>query len=233
MSEPWQEILERDGVARIPSVFSKDEMDLLRCFSWKAFRRANEDQIQWKHRCYPALLFGPSGLQGWRLDSRMVRIVQAALGDNVLQLNNQVYFRLPGDGDQFSWHQDISFRIPQENFNQIETGYLQTAIIIDDMAEDNGAIEYVLGSHKQGDLDLVPRDGSEAGLRRFDRSKFQGVKMGAKSGDVLVWSVMVVHGSEQNNSGRPRSYYMNGFAKAECVAGLDFPWYLKDGKKVV
>lgn len=227
----WQTILERDGVARIESVFTKAEMDELRCRAWRAFRNASEAAIQWRG-IYPALLFGPDGLDSFRRDPRLSEIAQAALGKNILQLNNQVYFRMPGDGDQFNWHQDITFRAPANLFQGIETGYLQTAIVIDDIDEDNGAIEYVIGSHKSGDLGLVAR-GTENGLREFERQKFKGVKMTAKSGDVLVWSVMIVHGSEPNKSSKPRMYYMNGLAKAECVLARDhFPYYMRDGKVV-
>lgn len=162
----------------------------------------------------------------------MADIARSILGENIVQLNNQIYFRLPGDGDQFGWHQDIAFRVPPDKFNRIETGYLQTAIIIDDMDAENGAIEYVKGSHLWSDLSLVPRDGSENGLRVFDRSKFNGEKITAKSGDVLVWSVMIVHGSEPNQSTRSRMYYMNGLAKSECVNGIEFPWYMRDGNIV-
>jgi ectoine hydroxylase-related dioxygenase (phytanoyl-CoA dioxygenase family) len=225
------EALERNGVARINGVFNKDEINDLRGLSWKAFRDAADGSIQWRGH-FPALLFSPTGLDKFRTDERLAKIARSILGDNILQLNNQVYFRLPGDGDQFAWHQDISFRIPKEKFNQIETGYLQTAIVIDPMRRENSPIEFVYGSHKKGELNLVPRNGSEQGLRSFRDWEFAGRPMCAEPGDVLIWSVMTVHGSRINKSNWPRMYYMNGLAKAECVIGNEFPWYMKDGKIV-
>lgn len=224
----WKEKLEKDGVVKIERVFAKHEIDALRALTLKALI-ASHNTIQWKNEIYPALLFDPPGLTKFSKDQRLVEVVKRVLGDNVLQLNNQVYFRLPGDGDQFAWHQDLCFRAPAEKFYNIENGYLQTAIVIDDMDEENGTIEYILGSHKWGNLNLIER-GTERGLREFRRKEWKGVKLKAKPGDLILWSVMIVHGSEPNKSSRPRSYYMNGFAKEECVdVSLGFPHYIKDG----
>lgn len=228
MVNNWKNTLDELGVVRIPSVFSKSEMDLLRALSWNSFKDSAQVNTQWK-REFPALVFWPKYTKIFHRDPRMVDIVSSVLGKNILQLNSQIYFRLPGDGDQFAWHQDITFRSPKECFNGIETGYLQTAIVIDDMTPDNGAIEFIHRSHREPDLNLIER-GTEDGLRKFSRGNRSGTMYCANSGDVVLWSVMIVHGSEPNVSTRSRMYYMNGFAKADCVTGIDFPWYLKDGK---
>lgn len=222
--------LDRDGVAKIPGFFPKSDINKLRQLAWLSYRNTDANQIQYRNG-FPALLFFPSRLKYFNLAIKSV--VEEILGPNVLQLNDQYYFRMPGDGDQFAWHQDICFRTPKEKFNQIETGYLQTAIIVDPMDDKNGGIEFVLGSHKWGELDLVPRDNTEHGLRKYD-DRFKGTVIHCEPGDLLIWSVMIIHGSKPNESDRYRSYYMNGFAKTECVVdkSLDFPVYLKDGKLV-
>lgn len=40
------------------------------------------------------------------------------------------------------------------------------------------------------------------------------IELTGKAGDLLMWSNIVVHGSERNVSSKPRAYYMNGY---ECV----------------
>lgn len=233
---------ERDGVAIVPSLFSKDEVAKIRAAAIMALQESHpkrgalalqvkpsDDGVE-----FPALLFWPATVSAYlnriRCDERISQVVRAVLGDDVKQLNNQVYFRLPGDGDEFAWHQDLSFRTPKEDFNQIETGYLQTLVVVDEITEENGAVEYVRGSHKNGDLNLVPRDGSEAGLRNFVRGGFQGQKICAKPGDFMIWSVMVVHGSEKNlTADRSRMTYMNGFARADACK-KKFPVYMHEGK---
>ena len=160
------------------------------------------------------------------------------LGPDVKQLNNQIYYRLPGDGDSFAWHQDIMFRSPRSDYPGIieQDAYLQTGIIIDRMCSENGGVEYVLGSHKLGDIGLVA-DRDYAALRGFERDrnaeKFAHLPtriFDADPGDVLIWSSLIVHGSTQNRSEHHRMYYMNGFAKAACCR--PWPYYLRDGRLV-
>ena len=239
MYETAKTDLEMYGYAMIPGVFGQVECDLIReeAYRLQAIPRA-QSNMQWKlngKRRSPGLLFWPQDLSPYMrdvaFDPRLRNIVTSFLGPDVLQLNNQVYYRESGDGDEFAWHQDICFRTPREDFKGIESAYLQTIIVVDRITHDNGAVEFIPGSHKWGEVkDLVPRDNTEYGLREFRRGSYKGVKLIANPGDVLLWSVMAVHGSEQNNSGEHRMTYMNGFAAANAVKPGKFPVYTKDGK---
>lgn len=92
---------EEKGWAIFNSVFTRQEMNEVRALIWKAFRESPEKNIQWFNHIYPALLFSPSGIiNSYRKDSRMVEIAKSFLGENILELNNQSYFRLPGDVDE-------------------------------------------------------------------------------------------------------------------------------------
>lgn len=236
----WQKELEKNGYARIKSVFSIDEVNRMRAEAIMALTKIPQDdpsKLQVREYAggkWPALLFWPSQISNYldriRKDERLSKIVREALGDDIVQLNNQIYYRLPGDGDEFAWHQDITFRTPKEHYDQIETGYLQTIIVIDPMIM-NGGIEFIPGSHRWGDKNLVPRDGSEKNLREFVRGEWKGEEVLANCGDVLVWSVMVVHGSQKNRSNKSRMTYMNGFAKASSVSSeAGFPTYMRNGQ---
>jgi hypothetical protein len=224
-----KEVFEQNGVARIGGLFDKSEIDALRAKAFLNFRKSADHQIQWRGD-FPALMFWPTLLDEY--SRALAPIVKQFLGPDVMQLNKQYYFRMPGDGDEFAWHQDICFRVPKEKFPRVEEGYLQTAIIVDKMDAENGGIRYVTGSHKMGELALVPRDGSEKGLRHYNGDQFEGPCASCNPGDLLLWSAMVVHGSEKNDSHRPRGYFMNGFAKRECVDAsvTEFPAYMKGGK---
>lgn len=231
-----QDMYEVNGYAIISGVYTKQEVDILRANAIMTLRTAHQSNIQMKGN-FPALLFWPKdysiAMREIIYDPRMVSLVKWFLGPDVRQLNNQFYFRLPGDGDEFAWHQDICFRTPKEEFDGIETSYLQTAIIVDPMSKSNGGIEFIPFSHKHGIQELVPRDNTERGLRKFSRDNRQGVIPCANPGDILIWSVMTVHGSEPNNSLLSRMYYMNGFAANKAVQTKeDFPRYLREGRIV-
>lgn len=212
------------GWARIPDVFS-EAICLQIKSNAEIGKRAAPERMQFVTNShgdkYPALLFWPQEICQplWEIshskDLRM--IVEAFLHtDKIRHLNNQIYFREPGDEDEFAWHQDLTFRTPAEEFYDIESGYLQTVIVVDEIFEDNSPIEFISGSQNWGDMKLVPRDNTERNLRKFVRGTWKGTKVLAKPGDVLVWSVMTVHGSEENTSDKPRMLYMNGFARDDA-----------------
>lgn len=223
---------ERDGFLRIPRVFSKSGMNVIREAAYEALNVPTIQQSMQRSDGEPALIFWPQDvcdlLYAWSHTPKLREIVETVLGTSELrQLNNQIYFRHPGDGDEFAWHQDICFRVPREDFDDIENGYLQTVICVDDINASNAPVEYILGSHKDGErFDLVPRDGSERGLRTFSRDGRQGTKAFAEAGDVLIWHPLTIHGSEQNNSFKSRMLYMNGFARESALVNKDrFPRY--------
>ena len=224
-----------NGYAKIPRVFGNYEIDAIRDESYRLINTMPVEkrrQVLQSKGNYPSLLFWPQDLSSYMKevsqDDRLKQIVTYFLGPNVRQLNNQVYFRQSGDKDEFAWHQDICFRTPPADFNNIEEKYLQTIIVVDEI-KGNGAVEFIPGSHRWGEVpELVPRDDSEKGLRKFVRGQWKGEKFEAQPGDVLIWSVMVVHGSEQNNSGRNRMTYMNGFCAEDALLNKKrFPIYCR------
>ena len=225
--------LEENGIVVIPNVFTKRECEMIKLQSYLV-----EDQ-EIVESGYPhvpseqaynkkSLIFFPClanhYLNQIRTDKRMTAIVKEFLGDNVKQINNQVYFREAGDLDTFAWHRDTIFRESSQFTQTVETDYLQTIIAIDDITEENGAVEFIEGSHKWPNFD-TPEN-----LRKFERANLSGTKYLARKGDVMIWSVKIVHGSEANSSDEPRMTYMNGFCKSESV--VDYPDYLVNGTVV-
>lgn len=237
--EPFKKIYDRNGIVVIPDVFTAEEMAWLKQEAYDT-KPADITRGGYKHR--PAeqaknklsLIFFPAlaneYIDAIRTDQRMVEIVRYFLGGNVKQVNNQIYFRESGDEDQFAWHQDIVFRKPRDRFPDVEKHYMQSVIAVDDLLEDNGAIEFIDQSHLEGDQYLKTRHALTDMLRKFERKGLQGRKYTASKGSVLLWNVLTVHGSEENISDSDRMTYMNGFCRADGC--LDYPWYMKGGEVV-
>ena len=219
-----------NGVIVIPSVFTSEECDEIKRQAYSI----KDSEI--KAAGYPhdasetaynkrSLIFFPAlaneYINNIRTDERMVELVKEFIGNDVRQINNQIYFRESGDEDQFAWHQDIMFR-EEGSFNgDVENDYFQTIIAVDDITEENGAIEFIDGSHK------TMRIGAPNNLRAFNRGELKGTKYTAKKGDVLIWSVLTVHGSEPNKSDKDRMTYMNGFCRTKATT--IYPDYLVNG----
>jgi len=229
---------DRDGIAVLPGVFSIEEVNRIRGAALMALSKPNPyykqgKYLETKDDKFPALIFWPSLVEPYlneiRMNPKLAEIVMAFLGPNVKQLNNQIYFRMPGDKDEFAWHQDVTFRNPRSAYPGIESSYLQTIIVVDEITLENSPVEFIRGSQTMGEHDLESKVGVNWMLREFKRHGLEGEKVLAKPGDVMIWSVMTVHGSEANESQAMRMTYMNGFAKADAAPN-EWPLYLSDGE---
>jgi len=224
---------QQKGVIVIPNVFTQEECDEMKrqAYSVQDFEitksgyKHEPSQTAYNKR---SLIFFPAlaneYLNKIRTDERIVSLVKEFIGDDVRQINNQVYFRESGDNDQFAWHQDIMFRESNIFSEDVEEDYFQTIIAVDDITEENGAIEFIEGSHHISTI-LPPQI-----LRVFDRNGLKGVKYLATKGSVIIWSVMIVHGSEPNKSKSDRMTYMNGFCRTKSANS--YPHYLINGQVV-
>jgi ectoine hydroxylase-related dioxygenase (phytanoyl-CoA dioxygenase family) len=221
------------GVIVIPDVFDSRECEQIKRAAYATrdiditragYPHAPSEQIYNKK----SLIFFPAlaniVLNQFRISSKMTELVREFIGDDVRQINNQVYFREKGDLDEFAWHQDIMFREGHLFNGDVEDDYFQTIIAVDDITEDNGAIEFIEGSHK------TMRIPAPQNLRKFERGELKGTKYTAKKGSVLIWSVMIVHGSERNNSNSDRMTYMNGFCRTKAARA--YPHYMIKGQVV-
>lgn len=246
--EKIKEDFERDGVVKIEGVFTQEEVNKIKAAGIDSLTRmpwANTGRVRYQSKerdnvRFPALSFWPaittSYLNKIRTDDRIAGLMKYLLGDEIKQLNNQFYFRMPGDGDEFAWHTDVFFRDDKELFPDIESNYIQTGIVLDEITENSGAVEYVLGSHKEiekhakiltEEFGLTHTKDAPEKLRKFVRGSYKGEKMTAKPGDLVIWSVAIVHGSESNKTNNSRMVYMNGFAASK--ASKHFPRYMIKG----
>lgn len=228
--QDYKDIYLEKGVVVIPNVFTEEECRLIKDAAYSvrdediraAGYKHDPSQTAYNKR---SLIFFPSLANDYlnkiRTDDRLVSLVRMFIGDDVRQINNQVYFREAGDKDQFAWHQDIMFRESNVFNEDVEDDYFQTIIAVDDITEENGAIEFIEGSHR------APMMSPPSNLRVFERNGLQGVKYVAPKGSVLIWSVMTIHGSEANQSNSDRMTYMNGFCRTK--AANSYPHYLVDG----
>ncbi len=123
------------------------------------------------------------------------------------QLICQAHFKMPNDGVAFDWHQDIQHRDKGGGTWRDTNGrgsYVQTILLVDDMTDENGPLEF------------VPRDAA-----RFDATgrlipgsvdQARTIPVTGCAGDVLFFGPWAVHGSLPNVSSKPRRVLIDGYA---------------------
>ena len=141
-------------------------------------------------------------------DPRLVEPALDLLGTPCCeQLLCQAHYKMPNDGVAFDWHQDIQHRDKGGDTWRDVNGrgsFVQTILLVDDMTEENGPLEFV-------PTDAVALDASRRLVKgSVDRSR--AVSVTGRAGDVLFFGPYAVHGSMPNLSNKPRRVLINGYA---------------------
>ena len=162
-----------------------------------------------------------------RRDPRMLAVLEPLIGNNIRQIVNQLHWKTPGSAFAVGFHRDRVNRRPAEAFRYLTTSYVQTATAIDPMHSKNGALLMVPGSHRRRPRSQHPGKGnfvagrpSRSYLAREGYSDRDLVAVNAEPGDVVLWHVDTIHGSEINQSPGDRCIYINGYVDARnCMRG--------------
>ncbi len=142
-------------------------------------------------------------------DPRLLRPALELLGTaHCEQLLCQAHYKMPNDGVAFDWHQDIQHRDKGGDTWRDVTGrgsYVQSILLVDDMTEENGPLEFLPSSAVELDAHgrLVPG-------APIDHTR--AVSVTGHVGDVLFFGPYAVHGSHPNTSAMPRRVLINGYA---------------------
>jgi ectoine hydroxylase-related dioxygenase (phytanoyl-CoA dioxygenase family) len=134
------------------------------------------------------------------------------------QLLCQAHFKIPQDGLVFAWHQDIQHRDKGPGtWTDIDGkgSYVQTALVIDDMHEDNGPLIFVPESSQWGKVDFGDHDYDKPSFQQKYPSQFDPkntVTISAKAGSVLYFGPYTAHASFENCSKESSRVLINGYA---------------------
>ena len=125
----------------------------------------------------------------------VVSLLSNLYGDTPRLFKDKIILK-PAGAPGYPWHQDfISWPFFPESF-------LTLVAPLDSATEENGCIELVRGSHKDGYLSA--RDGDFHDLPETHIALQDRVQIPLEPGDVLIFGCFTVHGSGPNRSDRER-----------------------------
>jgi hypothetical protein len=162
---------------------------------------------------------------------RLLDAAEDLIGPDILCLETGFLWKDAHDPSFVAWHQDNSYL----RFDPPLA--INTWIALTDSKRDNGAMQFVLGSHALGELpyEMIP---PENHMLKFSRrvtgaDTSRTVMAELEPGQISIHGTRVVHGSEPNHSGRPRIGFgcifvppcvrtlKGGFLSASLVRGRD------------
>lgn len=126
--------------------------------------------------------------------------------------HDQLFYKPAKHGGVVAWHQDYSYWT-----RTIAMQHLTCWTGLDDSTVENGCLHYVPGSHKWGLLNAPELAGNMDGLLDYltseQKAEFKPVPIELKAGYATFHHPLLVHGSYENRSDRPRrAFVLNVFA---------------------
>ena len=143
----------------------------------------------------------------------LLKGVRDLIGDDVVAWATHYFCKLPGDGKAVSFHQDASY------WGLTPAKTVTVWLALDDTDEENGAMQFLPGSHKVGHIPW--KESSEESVLNQqieDISVFeQPFSNNLKAGEFSLHSSLLVHGSPKNQSSRRRCGLTIRYAPQEVV----------------
>ncbi len=125
------------------------------------------------------------------------------LGGKVRFWHDQLFCKPPRTGGVVAWHQDYSDWTRTQPM-----AHLTCWIALDDATIENGCLQYVPGSHRWS---LLPITGLAGGMEAIlqvltdeQKAQFKQVAIELSKGEASFHHPLMVHGSSENRSNRPR-----------------------------
>lgn len=246
----WEE-----GYAVVRGLFSRSEMAEVQAEAARIYQEGLQHHATYRHKnLYFEIL--PESFRGqryvlqahwfswispfferFRRSPRYFELLSPLLGRDIKQVAQQIHWKPPGAGvTGFRFHQDLRFRDRQEAFRDVMTSYVTTGLAIDPATRENGCLRVVPGSHKNGYLGLSDdgplMKGETQGeeFRRVGLDPTSVVDLELEPGDLAMWSLLTVHGSQPNLSPNDRAFGISSYVKAANSERGE--WAFRDGYSV-
>ena len=125
------------------------------------------------------------------------------LGDAVRFWHDQIFYKPALHGGVVAWHQDYSYWTRTQPM-----AHLSCWIGLDDSTRENGCVHYVPGSHRWQLLPITGlannMDAIQSVLSEEQKRDFRPVAIELKKGEASFHHPLMVHGSYENSTNRPR-----------------------------
>ena len=203
--------LRESGFVVLRNVFSGDELEPLRVLNNQIVKHAEKgledpfSKYSLSHRPDQGALYDlyqrHPEFRFLADRNEIIDEVETVLGANVFLYDNSLLYKPAGAENEVPWHQDFISR-PKEPLKVIAW------MPLDDTDEENGALKVIPGSHKKGHQSWYRVKG-ETHHDRISKDfvaahEGDAIYLEMKSGDVLLFNMLLVHGSDKTNTTRPR-----------------------------
>ncbi|MFC5404043.1 phytanoyl-CoA dioxygenase family protein [Cohnella soli] len=222
------EFYRENGYLLVEGVFNREEVEEMRAATEAIIERAAlskfDHNAAWQGEYLPPEQLKKLVLKGFHdvhyhdaaftralCHPRMASILKMLIGPNVQVHHSKMLVKPPENGAAFPMHQDHPY-FPHERHTM-----MAASIHMDDADLENGCLQVIPGSHKDGP---IPHVGSHY-LNHKEFPISMGTPCPAKAGDVLFFNYLTIHGSDVNRSTRPRRNVLVQYRDPEDMPSAD------------
>ncbi len=173
-----------------------------------------------------------------RRDPAYLQVLEPLIGPDIKQIAQQIHWKPPGAGlTGFRLHQDLRFRPKDMQERPVWLDYVTTGLAIDPATKANGCLRVIPGTHKRGYLGLSDEGGAlmkgqtqESELLAAGLDPASIVDLELEPGDLALWTLLTVHGSQPNDTQQDRAFGISSYARAATSQRGE--WAFRDGKSI-
>jgi len=137
----------------------------------------------------------------------MLSIMEQLIGPKLFLFHSKLMMKAAYDGTFTPWHQDWGYW----KHGSKQPTQVNCMLAIDPQNQENGALRFVPGSHKQGSIDHQDTGAESFGIGlEGDINAYENDLVDMQPGDAVFFGPLVIHGSEANAS--PNHRRANTFA---------------------
>jgi len=240
LTDEQVEFYRENGYLTGVRIFTDEQVDVLREQLDRMFKSDHPRHELWyEHHSNESndpsqVLFHALG--GWRIEPgfhdalwnpAFTGAAASLLGGAVRFWHDQLFCKPARHGGVVAWHQDYSYwtrTVPMQ--------HLTAWIGLDDADESNGCLLYVPGSHRWDLLPITGLAGDMEAIREvLDDDQWEALQNPVaaclKKGEAAFHHPLMIHGSRENHSDRPRRAMVLNVVKDGVVSDTDDP--LLDG----
>jgi len=222
MNQEYKKQFEEQGFVILKKVFTEEKLKEIRNLQEKIVDYADknlEDPFSpWslEHRNDQGVLYDlyqrHPEFQEMAKNKEILDCLENVLGENIYLYDNSLVYKPKGKKNGVAWHQDFISR-PTEPLKII------VWMALDNVTKENGTVQVIPGSHKQGHLPWHRVDGEthhdRVNMEYVEKDKDKIIYAELEAGDVLLFNMLVLHGSDEIHTDEQRRVYRCSYQSME------------------
>jgi len=212
----------QDGFIILKNVFYQEKLSQVRALQEELVKYADENLedpfLPWslKHRNDQGVLYDlyqrHPEFQEMASNQRILDCLETILGKNIFLYDNSLIYKPKGRRNGVPWHQDFISRI-HEPLKVI------VWMALDNVSKENGTVQVIPGSHNYGHLPYHVVQGEthhdRVNMEFVERDREKIIYVNLEAGDVLLFNMLVLHGSDEVHSDQPRRVFRCSYQSME------------------